>query len=278
MGRQPPALGAGATGHPVGCRPRGAAQGSVCAHLFWIQPTPSCARTHKLTGTCTFTCTRVHTHSHSQAHLCTRTPVHAHAHCVLVHMRAHAHLCTRAHRHLYTHTLLCTQSHTQASPGSLICILAPSLHVHEYHPHSHTLTRTCRHLRWRLAPSLPAKHRPSPHAETNTGTGASGTQATQGSPRQVPWQRTEGAPRHGGRSPGQPRSHHLVQADTTATAVSMQRPGLAIWRPCSGGGGDIALGGRLWGQKVGNAWEPLLTHLVVPVPHMSGVQECKSDM
>lgn len=174
-GKAAPCPEHGGHGHPIGCQPRGAAQGSMCAHLLWTQPTPSCARTCKLTHTC------------SHAHVCTRTPVHAHAHCVLVRMRAHAHLCTHVltcthtqtvyghtYMHLYTHTSLsCTLLHT--IPHT--CLPRQShMHTHTFtawtlishtHPHPHTHIQTPAVA---PGPTPPCQAQAQPtHCETNTG-------------------------------------------------------------------------------------------------------------
>lgn len=229
--------------------------------------------------------------------MCTHTHTHSHAHCVLVRMRAHAHLCTHVltctltqavyghtHMHLYTHTSLsCTPLHT--IPHT--CLPRQSdKHTHTFtawtlishtHPHPHTHIQTPAVAPGPIPPCQ-AQAQPT-HCETNTG--AQGPLGIR--PHRAPPGKSCGKEQRG--PPGTaaaPQDTHAattrVQADTTATAVSMQIPGLATWRPCSEGRGDIALGGHLWGQKVGNAWEPLLTHLVVPVPLVSGVRECKSDM
>lgn len=77
------------------------------------------------------------------------------------------------------------------------------------HSHPHTRGGTWPH------PSLPAPLSPRTVRQT-LGHRASWNQATQGSPRQVLWQRTEGAASHCGRSPGWPAMQPPPECRLTA--------------------------------------------------------------
>lgn len=140
-GKAAPCPGWWGHGAPHKMQPRGAVQGSVCAHLHWTRPTPSCAHTRKLTCAHTFICTPVYARA---VCFCIRMPMYVYAHtcsCTCAHACTHVHTCSQhthivyglVHMHLYTrvpsHTPLHTSPRTHL-PCSLTCARTPSLHVH----------------------------------------------------------------------------------------------------------------------------------------------------
>lgn len=165
-GKAAPCPGWWGHGAPHKTRPRGAVQGSACAHLLWTWPTPSSAHTRKLTCAHTFVRTAVYAVLCACAHAC---HVHVCTHalvcvCSYVHTRVHTHAhSTRTCMGLFTctctlvcsHTLLCTrpthtparaalQAHAHLTAWTLIS------HLHPSHVHTDTCSGTWPH------PSLPS--------------------------------------------------------------------------------------------------------------------------
>lgn len=180
-GKAAPCPGWWGHGAPHKMRPRGAVQGSVCAHLLWTWPTPSSAHTHKLTCAHTFVCTPVyaravclcicmpmyiyaHTRSCTCDHMCTHVCTHmltAHAHHVWACSYALVHSCALTHSsaHVPTHTPSRAALHAHAQ---LHCVYTNIAHPH---PHMYILTPTVA-----PGPIPPCQAQAQPtHCETNTG-------------------------------------------------------------------------------------------------------------